>query len=228
MNKNTIKIGKLKKLELSVIIFLFVLSLPIVSVAQGKLDALRDLKGVFVNLNIINKTPQGPAKKRVNKKELVDYARKEMVEQVGKIRGMQLNKPFFPHLKIKLTLEGQNNTYFIIANASLQQGSSTWQKEHSTTWPTDDYKERMKNAKKYLLERKEQVAAVQMKVKKARSKTEKHLYENEVKALRAGLASREKQLSKVVKEYGFAKTVKDTLKSIINDFAKDCKAARGI
>ncbi len=187
MNKNTIKIGKLKKLELSVIIFLFVLSLPVVSVAQDKLDALRDLKGVFVNLNIRNKVPQGIPRLYINKKYLLDYMKQELVKNLRDIKEMRLFKSFDPHLKLDMVIEGKKqlkeNMYYVTVNASLKHGTKTWYKEYNTSFPTQVYKQLLALANG-----------------KHKVDLQKNGFQNHLKIY--------------------------LLKSIMYDFAKDCKAAR--
>ncbi len=189
MNKNTIKIGKLKKLELSVIIFLFVLSLPVVSVAQDKLDALRDLKGVFVNLNIRNKVPQGIPRLYINKKYLLDYTKQELVKNLRDIKEMRLFKSFDPHLKLDMVIEGKKqlkeNMYYVTVNASLKHGAKTWHKEYNTSFPTQVYKNRL---------------ALAEALAESKADLQKNGFQNHLKIY--------------------------LLKSIMYDFAKDCKAAR--
>lgn len=141
------------------LLFLFVLSFSATTFAKDGLEALHNLKGVFVNLNIENKVSPGIPRQHFDKEVLLNYSKKELAEKLSSVSGIKLFNPSDPHLKIDMIIEGKEqlkeNMYNVKVNAYLKQGAQEWRKEYNVSCKllADSQKYEFQNEIKIILER---------------------------------------------------------------------------
>ena len=148
------------KIILSITTFLLI-NLPLnTSYADSDIAALGNLKGVYVNLKINDKTPQGIPKQRIDKKRLSKYIEERLINTIGKEKGIRLFKAIDPHLNVKVIIEGQElhaaagpkkYKYYVTVKASLERNASEWYREHTVLWTENtkvinQHKERVRKA----------------------------------------------------------------------------------
>lgn len=131
------------KIKLSIATFLLI-NLPFnTSYADSDIAALGDLKGVYVNLKIYDKTPQLIPKQHIDEKRLLKYIEESLINTIGKEKGIRLFKAIDPHLNVKVIIEGQElhaadgpkkYKYYVTVKASLERNASEWYREHTVLW----------------------------------------------------------------------------------------------
>ncbi len=67
--------------KLTVILFIFVLLISTSVYADRDIAALGNLQGVYVNLKIHDRIPQGMAKHRINQDALLKHFKNELIEK---------------------------------------------------------------------------------------------------------------------------------------------------
>lgn len=149
-----------KKIILTIATFLL-FNLPLnTSYADSDIAALGNLKGIYVNLKIYDKTPQGIPKQRIDEKRLLKYIEERLINTIGKGKGIRLFKAIDPHLNVKVIIEGQElhaaagpkkYKYYVTVKASLERNASEWYREHTVLWTENtkainQHKERVRKA----------------------------------------------------------------------------------
>lgn len=149
-----------KKIILTIATFLLFYLLLNTSYADSDIAALGNLKGVYVNLKIYDKTPQGIPKQRIDEKRLLKHIEERLIITIGKEKGIRLFKAIDPHLNVEVIIEGQElhadgrpkkYKYYVTVKASLERNASEWYREHTVLWTENpkiinQYKESVRKA----------------------------------------------------------------------------------
>lgn len=148
------------KIILTIVTFLLI-NIPLnTSYADSDIAALGNLRGIYVNLQINDKTPQGIPKQRIDKKRLLKYIEGSLINTIGKEKGIRLFNAIDPHLNVKVIIEGQElhaaagpkkYKYYVTVKASLERNASEWYREHTVLWTENtkvinQYKESVRKA----------------------------------------------------------------------------------
>ena len=195
------------KIILSIATFLLI-NLPLnTSYADSDIAALGHLKGIYVNLKIYDKTPQGIPKQRIDKKRLLKYIEKQLINTIGKERGIRLFKPIDSHLNVEVIIEGQElhaadgpkkYKYYVTVKASLERNASEWHREHTELWT-----ENTKIINMWKKNVREAIVKLD-KAKKAKAPSginQKSYRTNEINYAASQLALAKKMLASSVKKY---------------------------
>ena len=219
------------KIILSIATFLLI-NLPLnTSYSDSDIAALGNLKGIYVNLKINDKVPQGIPKQRIDKKRLLKYIEKELINTIGKERGIRLFKAIDPHLNVEVIIEGQElhaadgpkkYKYYVTVKASLERNASEWHLEHTELW-TENTK--IIN----MWEKNVREAIVRLdKAKKAKAPSginQKTYRTNEINYATSKLALAKKMLASSIKTYTIGSAAELGFKIIASRLRVDYKVA---
>lgn len=223
-----------KKIILSIATFLFI-NLPLnTSYADSDIAALGDLKGIYVNLKINDRTPQGIPKQRIDKKKLLKSIEKQLINTIGKERGIRLFKSIDPHLNVNVIIEGQEHhttdrlkkyMYYVTVEANIDRNASEWYKEYTESWEENTYlmnlsKELVRSARVRLNEAK--------KAKAPNNFDQKSWRTNKINVATRDLASAKRGLANTIKNFGIERTAANMLGKIASNLTRDYQAAKRI
>ncbi|MGR3302955.1 MAG: hypothetical protein ACUZ8I_10695 [Candidatus Scalindua sp.] len=221
-----------KKIILSIVTFLLI-NLPLnTSYADSDIAALGDLKGLYVNLKINDRTPQGIPKQRIDKKRLLKYVEKELINTIGKERGIRLFKSIDPHLNVKVTIEGEEHhasdrvkkyMYYVTVKASLERNAAEWYREYTKSWVENT---------KYINAAKKSVKTASENVVKAKKETigkpKSSLAYTFLEGYKTNLTYAKKSLANTIERYAIRRTAEGMLGRIAYALAHDYKVAKKI
>jgi hypothetical protein len=220
------------KTILSTATFLLINLLLSSSYADSNIAALGDLNGIYVNLKINDRTPQGVPKQRIDKKKLLKYVEKELINTIGKERGIRLFKSIDPHLNVKIIIEGQEHhavdrltkyMYHVTVEASLERNTAEWHREHTESWTENT---------KSINVAKKRVKAASNSVIKAKKDTigkpKNSFAYSFLKVYKTNLINAKKNLANTIERYAIRRTAEGMLKKIALDLVRDYRVAKNI
>jgi hypothetical protein len=218
------------KIILSVATFLLINLLLSSSYADSDIAALGDLKGIYVNLKINDRTPPGMPRQRIDKKKLLKYVEKKLTNTIGKERGIRLFKSIDPHFNVKVIIEGQEHhsadklqtyMYHVTVEASLERNAAEWYQEYTESWE--------KNAKR-INSAKESVRKAKSRLNKAKKApyllSQKSSHTRGINSAARHLAYTKKSLASTIERYAIRHTAEGMLGKIIYALAKDYRIAK--
>ena len=220
------------KIILSIATFLLI-NLPLnTSYADSDIAALGNLKGIYVNLKINDRTPQGVPKQRIDKKKLLKYVEKELINTIGKERGIRLFKAIDPHLNVEVIIEGQEHhaadrlqkyMYYVTVKASLERNAVEWYREHTAPW--SENAKYINAAKKRVKIASENVAKAKKNTKGRRKNSFAYTF---LEVYKTNLINAKKNLVNTINRYAIGRTAEVILKTIVFQLTSDYKVAKNI
>ena len=205
-----------RKIILTIATFLLI-NLPLnTSYANSDIAALGDLKGIYVNLKINDRTPQGVPKQRIDKKKLLKYIEKQLINTIGKERGIKLFKSIDPHLNVNVIIECQEHhaadrlkkyMYYVTVEAVIDRNASEWYREYTEPWE----------------ENTRVINSARKRVNDAAARLKKDKKESSKKLSRLFL-----KFAKIDLKYAIDRTAESLLGRIIRELTTDYRLARGL
>ncbi|MFV1977603.1 MAG: hypothetical protein ACC651_17825 [Candidatus Scalindua sp.] len=231
---------KVKK-KIIIAITLLIPLLQNTAYCESNIAALGNLKGVYINLNIYNKTPPGMNMARINKNRLIRHVQKQLKNSIGREMDLRLTQSTIDqHLLIDIIIKGnrEEKKYLITTKASMKQNEVEWHVK------TTDYWDRGKNAGA-LEQANNRVKQAEVKLEydqavinyetvtlggitynKIVLESDRIYYQNEIKKDKTLIAEANKALATAKKIYSFSGTIEQTLTQITSIFFNDYTLAK--
>lgn len=221
-----------KKLILFIATFFFIHLLYNTGYANSDIAALGNLKGVYVYLEIYDKTPQGMTIPRLNKNSLIKHVQKQLENSIGRERNIRLSQTVLdPHLVIDITIKGnyKEKKYYITTNASMKQNVAEWHVQTTDYWDKQKNIGPVRTAEKAIKKAERDLKYHQLSLNESLSiyytDSTRYFYQSEIEMYKAALDKAEKQLAVAKKNYGISYTIKQTLTNMTSSFFTDYSLA---
>lgn len=214
--------------HIKILIIIFFLNYFSLNTVYSDIEALGNLKGVFVTLKIYDKTPQDMIMPHFDKSKLLKHINDELTDLFRNTQNFKVYKipNITPRLDINITIKGDRDIkeYYINTEARLKQGSAEWYEQIHRNWDKQTSMLPVRAAEKVVLEAKKNLEQEQVYYNELNNYSSEWIYYNtkrQIGKYRDTLLIAKKQLFQKKKAATFFSAMKLTLTAINISFSTD-------